>query len=149
MVNRGEASTFWHQRLQLVAKLEPSHTGGIINTPAKAGVTGIIGLPFVPTVLGVIDSTEIDHLLKLESFAIAKSRRHFLQIVCRQLDAYLAIGQCYRFQLFPELCAQGVYQLLFTIRHDQRAMVLVRLILFCNCKIPYNRASAVGGQPGT
>ena len=31
----------------------------------------------------------------------------------------------------------------------QRAMVLVRRILFCNCRMPYNRASAVGGQPGT
>ena len=25
----------------------------------------------------------------------------------------------------------------------------VRLIFFCSCKIPYTRASAVGGQPGT
>ena len=31
----------------------------------------------------------------------------------------------------------------------QRAMVEVRRILFCSCKIPYSSASAVGGQPGT
>ena len=30
-----------------------------------------------------------------------------------------------------------------------RAMVLVLLILFCNCTSPYSSASAVGGQPGT
>ena len=32
---------------------------------------------------------------------------------------------------------------------NYRAMVLVRLILFCSWMMPYNSASAVGGQPGT
>ena len=33
--------------------------------------------------------------------------------------------------------------------YRQRAIVLVRRIFFCNCRMPWISASAVGGQPGT
>ncbi len=37
----------------------------------------------------------------------------------------------------------------FECRGHQRAIVLVRQILFCSWRIPYSSASDVGGQPGT
>ena len=37
----------------------------------------------------------------------------------------------------------------FVFRGHQRAIVLVRQILFWSCRMPYSSASAVGGQPGT
>jgi hypothetical protein len=34
-------------------------------------------------------------------------------------------------------------------RSPHRSIVPVRLIFFCSSNMPYSRASAVGGQPGT
>lgn len=61
----------------------------------------------------------------------------------------------YLYQLFYN--SQIIYTCIVTIEvRDtvhyflyQTCVVCIRFIFFCNCKIPYNNASAVGGQPTT
>jgi len=97
----------------------------------------------------VIDAAQIDQHLEPKLGTVAQHAHHVEIAIGADDDGHLAerrgrARQC----TFAEDCSERRGQL-FDIAGHQRAIVFVRQILFCNCRMPYSNASDVGGHPGT
>ena len=117
VVYRGVSSAARGQRFQLIAKLQTTHRRYFVDATTEPGATGVLGLPFDPTILRVIDTAEIEQLLELKSGVIAQCSCHFQQVFAGDFCGHLVISHDQSFQLVAKFGAQGISQLLSAIRH--------------------------------
>ena len=99
-------------------------------------------------VSGIIDAGEIDQRFEPQFRTIAQAAHCTRKLRRRDHGGDLTKGDGELLQPVAKRRGQRRGKRL-NLRRHQRAIVLVRQILFCSCRIPYRSASAVGGQPGT
>ena len=130
----------------------------LAHAAAETGTCRVPGFPVRLAVRQVIDPAQVAQLVKSKGFIIPEDKTDFSNV--SGADLY---GQLAGFELVPENSgAQTLAQMGEKRIHGHNGghrevklpyllivLVPVRLIFFCNCNTPNNRASAVGGQPGT
>jgi hypothetical protein len=152
MVDHGEASCLARLlHAQVIVQRGHVPRRGGIDTAAETGAGGLLGQPFVLAETGIVDTAQVNQYLEAEARAVTQGGGDLDQVTGRHLDGHFTDIDIHGLQAVAEFLLQSFCQCI-AVCHGcapYRAIVLVRLILFCNCMMPYSRASAVGGQPGT
>ncbi len=95
-----------------------------------------------------IDATDVDELLEQALWVVTQEREQTDQLVGRALQHQFAEANVAARHRTGGRLDDVVAKFLQRLIH-QRTSVPVRRIFFWSCRMPYSKASAVGGQPGT
>src|SRR5579883_110218 len=107
--------------------------------------------PFVLAVGEIVHTAQVDQLFEAELRQVAQLARDLQPVDRLHFDRGLADIFDHVADAVAEMRAQLVGEGIFVLvgHANYFAIVCVRRIFFCNCRMPYTSASAVGGQPGT
>ena len=132
---------------------EAAH-GLAFHAAGEAGTGNGLGIPLGLAVAHVINAAHVDRQAKAERCLVAQGGSHRKQVGGSDLGGHFVAYAADR-QRFAESRGKALGQRVRwcvshgRLRPQERAMVLVRRIFFCSCRMPWINASAVGGQPGT
>ena len=97
-------------------------------------------------IVGAADVCEAD---KAAGLVIAQEGQDLHDLGSLRLDCEFPVGHRRAGHGASKFRGDEFAKLFECLSHAQRSIVPVRRIFFCNCRMPYTKASAVGGQPGT
>src|SRR5690606_19809450 len=130
---------------------EAEAAGSLAGNAAREALRGNPGIPLVAAVTHAVHAAHVDQHLEAE--LVAQRAAAFMPGGGIEDDADLAARLGHADLRGREALAQAGREI--DDRGHQRNPVLLspklvaRRIFFCNCRVPYTRASEVGGQPGT